>query len=144
MLDSSFVPTEMDQISTPTAGAIERHVVIHHVDLATTAETFVEFNETKVMGWTIAHEYNPEDLGVASFTDPYLSQDGLAVWFVGKATPAAPPTLYATVRASLALESTFPAATPVGSPADLRSPFLTGDCARLYIALGSDTSYVMH
>jgi hypothetical protein len=140
---TAFTVSTMDTISTPTAGAIDRHVVLHHLD-GTGHETFVEFAETHFAGWTLQHMYVPGDLGVLTFADPYLSEDGLALWFVGTDTPNLPPGIFASIRATNG--DLFSQATKVTTPpqSSLLAPFVTRDCSRLYFGVGSDTSFVVH
>jgi hypothetical protein len=144
VLENAFTASMMDTISTPTAGAIDRHVVMHHFDsVGANPETFVEFAETRVQGWKLQQTYAPADLGVRTFSDPYLSEDGLALWFVGTDAPGGPPAIFASVRSG---GGVFPPATKIASPleATLHNPFVTRDCSRLYFGVGSGTSFVLH
>ena len=139
-----LLPSMNDKISTPTGGTIERHIIVLHIDPASTDHTtFIEYAESKFNGWKPQHTYGPGDLGVITFSDPYLSEDGLALWFPGADTPGE-PGLFASIRTDVGSE--FPKAIRITTPPEssLLAPFVTRDCARLYFGVGSDTSFVVH
>lgn len=137
-----FLPSTGDVISAPNSGAVDRHIIMHHTAVAN-AQLFVEIVETRFNGWMVAAMYEPGQLGVTAFADPYLSDDGLALWFVGT-SGGDPPALFASIRTGL--DAMFPPAHKVTAPTlpNLASPFLTRDCERLYISDGANTSYLLH
>lgn len=128
-----------DVISTPSAGAVQRHIVLAH---GPAPHTFFEMSESSPAWKTVKPPYPASTFNLDDIEDPYLTPDTLAVIFVG--TQQGMRGIYIIVRDRI---RPFEAADvhllyqpPVA--VELHTPFVNADCSRLYYSTADGVYYV--
>ena len=137
---SNVVLGSDDIISTPSAGAAERRLVLAH---GPSPHAFFEMHEQGSLGWKpVDAPYSPAMFQLDDIQEPYLTPDGLAVIFVGVKQGAR--DVYILVRDQFRaftladLKTLYHPTTAL----DLHTPFVNADCSRLYFSTAVGIQYV--
>jgi hypothetical protein len=136
----AFVGTPLldsnDVISTPSAGAAQRRVVLAH---GPSPHTFFEMTESSP-AWKADTPLTASNLTLDDIEDPYMSPDALAVVFVGTSHNAR--DIYILVRDTLREFTMDDLKLFYQPPVAVHTPFLNSDCSRLYFSASDGVYYV--
>src|SRR5262249_31094752 len=128
---NAVIPPDLsDFVGTPTGGTVGVHVVWQHYDASAHTHEFRQLQEGAMLTrWEPGTLTKPQQLTLDDITDPYLSEDGLGLMFVG--TVGGAKHIYIATRTFIKDAFTNPVEVTVPG-VDLNAPFLTADCAQLF------------
>jgi len=127
-----------DVVSTPSAGAVQRRLVLAH---GTSPHYFYELSEAGAGMWkSEGLPYNPTMFSFDDIEEPYLSPDALSLIFVG--TQQSSRDVYILIRDSLRPFTVDDLHVLYQPTMSVHTPFVNSDCSRLYFSAGDGIYFV--